>query len=409
MTWLPLLNETENRRFRFKLEEIAHIISISDTAQSGGVGLMDGECGIALFCLYYSRLTEDEKFFDLGHQALTRAFDAVNRGFRNPSFSAGLAGLGWTLEHLALHNFLETSTNELLAELDELMGEMLEQHLALTHFDYLHGALGMGMYFLARLEGGAFQAKLPLESIVDNLSRHARVSHDGAASWQTIKDYQTGAKGTGVSLSHGVASIIAFLTRLLNNNIAPGTVRILLNGASRFILNQRLTDPSFHSVFPVWSLETEPPRNSRMAWCYGDPGIACALIRGARSLNNKELRQQVLSIFQHAARRRDLEKNGVVDAGLCHGTCGLGHIFHRLYREEGDPIFKDAALYWFDQTLEMARFSDGPGGFKARYGDDFGGWVNRLDLLEGVSGIGLALISLISPVEPAWDSCMLLS
>ena len=36
-------------------------------------------------------------------------------------------------------------------------------------------------------------------------------------------------------------------------------------------------------------------------------------------------------------------------------------------------------------------------------------WLNSNNLIHGISGIGLSLISAISTIEPKWDRCLLIS
>ena len=57
----------------------------------------------------------------------------------------------------------------------------------------------------------------------------------------------------------------------------------------------------------------------------------------------------------------------------------------------------------------MAIFDDGIAGFKFWKTKELGGWKNEFALLDGVTGVGLALISAISDIEPKWDECLLLS
>lgn len=109
----------------------------------------------------------------------------------------------------------------------------------------------------------------------------------------------------------------------------------------------------------------------------------------------------------HASQRKDFEKNGIVDAGICHGTAGIAHIFNRFFFETKMPIFKDTANYWIKETLKMATHDDGLAGYKSFYSEKE--WVKEYGLLEGVAGIGLALLSHISDEEPTWDRCLLLS
>ena len=48
----------------------------------------------------------------------------------------------------------------------------------------------------------------------------------------------------------------------------------------------------------------------------------------------------------------------------------------------------------------MAKFEDGLAGYKKYRMEEYGGWTNDYGFLEGVSGIGLALISAVSDIEP---------
>ncbi|MCL2040441.1 MAG: hypothetical protein FWG84_00185 [Bacteroidales bacterium] len=71
------------------------------------------------------------------------------------------------------------------------------------------------------------------------------------------------------------------------------------------------------------------------------------------------------------------------------------------------PEFKNAADYWFDQTIKMSIFADGLVGYKTWKGKE--GWINSYGSLDGIAGIGLALLTYCYEVEPTWDECLLLS
>ena len=82
-------------------------------------------------------------------------------------------------------------------------------------------------------------------------------------------------------------------------------------------------------------------------------------------------------------------------------------MFNRIYHETNDNTFKDAAIYWYNKTIEKAEHADGLARFKTwKYKD---GWVNQSKFLDGISGIGLCLISAINEVDPKWDKCLLIS
>jgi lantibiotic modifying enzyme len=99
----------------------------------------------------------------------------------------------------------------------------------------------------------------------------------------------------------------------------------------------------------------------------------------------------------------------VRDAGICHGTAGIAHIFNRLYRTTKQYRFQEAANYWCLETLKMSKFEDGFAGYKTWHTEEYGGWQPCNNLLEGIAGIGLSLLSFVMPEDPAWDECLLLS
>jgi lantibiotic modifying enzyme len=200
-----------------------------------------------------------------------------------------------------------------------------------------------------------------------------------------------------------------FLGRLHRQGIGKENVHTLLKGTAEYLLGQTLDTTKYMCYFPAWAAEQEPSHYSRLGWCYGDLGTGVVLWLTARRTNNEKWREKALEILLHSTQRREPANTGVVDAGLCHGTAGIAHIYNRMYHYTGQDVFREAALYWFDRTLEMASFDDGYAGYKALHGERRGGRVKEAGLLEGITGIGLALISAVSTVEPKWDQCLLLS
>jgi hypothetical protein len=106
------------------------------------------------------------------------------------------------------------------------------------------------------------------------------------------------------------------------------------------------------------------PAPSRLAWCYGDPGVAAALLVAAQAVGEKSRERQALEIALHAAARPP-EQARVVDAGLCHGAAGLGHLFNRMFQATGEKRLAEAARFWFQRTLEFRRRGKGIGGYLA--------------------------------------------
>jgi hypothetical protein len=138
--------------------------------------------------------------------------------------------------------------------------------------------------------------------------------------------------------------------------------------------------------------------------------VAGVLLTAAESFCRPDWRQQATELARLAAVRSD-EAVGAVDACLCHGAAGLGHLFNRLGQQTGDPLLQDAARRWFGRALAMRQPGEGIGGFRSWGGVSAGrgDWQVEPGFLTGASGIGLALLAAVTDLEPAWDRVMLLS
>jgi lantibiotic modifying enzyme len=422
MKWTALIDTAKGRdlhnRIRRKLDEIAGILFRTDSLEPSVKlpGLLDGRTGIVLFLFYYAALTRSQEYMDHAFDILSGILDqAAEIDFLEgrDMFSAGLPGIGWAVEHLAQNRFIDAATNDILEELDQDLYNGMIRNLEAGNYDYTNGALGSALYFLSRKT--LPQSSVFLAHLVDGLEKISRADRGGGLKWESIKDYKTGEKGFGISLSHGISSIIAILAKILEQETIETGTRLtanrLLAGAVTYLLNQRLDRGSgdYFSCFPRWALESGPVVSSRLAWCYGDLGIAMALWQAARTAKHNGWEKIALDVFSRAGQRRDLEQNRVCDAGLCHGAAGIAHIFNRVHHYTGQTQFKAAAVYWLEKTLEMASFDSGYAGYKVKYADEAGGLTDKAGLLEGIAGIGLVYISMISAVEPKWDRCLLLS
>ena len=106
------------------------------------------------------------------------------------------------------------------------------------------------------------------------------------------------------------------------------------------------------------------------------------------------------------AANRPPDHTGVVDAGLCHGSAGLAHLFNRMYQMTAEPLLADAARFWVERTLELcsaALTRDASGTDAAQ-----AAWKGP-GLLEGAAGIVLALEAACTTAEPIWDQMLLVS
>ena len=297
--------------------------------------------------------------------------------------------------------------------IDEALLEVFEDPAFAPAYDLIGGLAGLGVHALERR---ARRTGPPLaERVLARLESMARPQTEGL-SWPsgtpTRRALQDDVKPEdiwfNVGLSHGVPGVLAILARLATFPELCERARRLLAGGVTWFRAQRMPPDSI-SAFPDYVAPGKTSEPARLAWCYGDPGVAAALLAAARALGDAALESFAIEVA-HVAARRPLDTTQVVDTGLCHGSAGIAHVFHRLHRATGDTVCRDAALAWFERCL--ARVEDRPNiaGFPTFSFDRNrdGEFIEDPALLTGAAGTGLALIAAISDREPAWDRFLLL-
>lgn len=109
-----------------------------------------------------------------------------------------------------------------------------------------------------------------------------------------------------------------------------------------------------------------------------------------------------------AAASRPLAEMGVKDACLCHGAAGLGQLYARWFNATGEEFFRDEAVRWFRRAMDYRRPGEGVAGYLATNGAR-GREEVAPGLLFGAAGVGLALLSATTTIEPEWDRIFLMS
>jgi lantibiotic modifying enzyme len=372
--------------------------------------LASGSAGVALFFAYAHQLWADRGWDDLAMDLVGRAMESAAAHPFGLSLFSGASGVGWVLSHLEGRLF----------EVDDDPGEEVETALlaALASsvvrwpFELIAGLAGLGVYFLERLPWPG--ARQGAERVIERLAESAERSGD-RATWFTpphaLPNDQRRAAPHGyynLGISHGVPGVIGFLGAAAGSGLAVPQAEDLASATVSWLLAQRLPNGS-PSAFPGWVGAGIPPAASRLAWCYGDLGIAAVLLTAARAFGRADWEGEARATARQAAARTEAS-SGVVDAGLCHGAAGVGHVFHRLYRATGDEALGQAAVFWLGKALDLRQPGSGPGGYRSADVDSAGRrlWNRDAGFLTGAAGVGLALVAALSEVEPEWDRLLLL-
>jgi hypothetical protein len=380
-------------------------------------GLGNGAAGLAVCFAYLAEgLGEPE------HEATARRFleQAIAMAEELPMFLAlygGLAGVGWAATHLR-DRFRWPELEATVAEIDDALLQDLRRTEWREDYGLMSGLVGLGVYALERLTPGADATRLAavecLERVIDHLAATAEHKPEGATWWRGPERLSLHSRKKvpngwyDVGLGDGVSGVVALLARACASGVAVDRARPLLDEAVRWVLAQELPDGPPEG-FPYGIRPNQPQRNwTRSSWAYGDPGVAIALLGGARCVGEPSWEERA-RIAALRATTRPPDRTRIFDAGLAIGAAGLGHLFNRLSQVWDEPRLAERSRFWFERALQMRRPGQGIAGFAARVPDedDVEHWGDDPGIITGAAGIALALLAAATPFEPAWDRMML--
>jgi len=396
--------ESLDDRIKVKLEQIANCICkrATEPLPDNIGGLYGGEWGNLLFICYYAKYSKNSKIIELTETYSNRLLSHNSLENLSHTFSDGFSGILYLLNFLKKQKLLFVDIDEVEATLENYINRLMMFNINVGNYDFLHGALGVGYYFLKK---GRDQ-KL-LSELVDSLYNTAEKDFFlKCFKWKSrLNDKKD--KGYNIGFAHGMASKVLFLSKLIKNNLKNDKLFDLLENSINYILSQEIDSKNYGCYFPPQSLENKeqnPILKSRLAWCYGDLGIAYSIWFAGIVASKKEWINKGYNILLDSTKRKDLTSNLVIDASICHGTSGIAMFFRRMYLLTSNPLFLDSSNYWFQQSFNMASFSDGLAGYMTYKIE----WVCDYSLLMGISGIGMLFISYLLHDQQPWDELFLL-
>ena len=410
--WQAIANaEIQDRALETIAEIAACLRSLGDGPGSGNEHplLAGGASGLALFWAY---LDAARPGTDAGERAVTTLETCLEETARMdliPSLFSGFCGVGWVIEHLC-RRFI-ASEEDLAAELDLVLDSLLRGRSKVQPYELVGGLAGVGTYLVERLGRPGADERLAL--VLDGLEEGAEVNAAGC-TWLTRPEWlapfrrQRMPEGHyNLGVAHGVPGVLGLLAAAKGAGFNDERLTPLAEGTVAWLLTQRGPAGEI-SVYPSTLLPDGSTEPTRTAWCYGDLGVAAMLLGAARAFERPEWEAEALTLARLAA-ARPVHATGVVDAGLCHGSAGLAHLFNRFYQATGEVVFREAALTWYTLTFELQRPGEGYAGFVTWHAADGeeGYWRGEAGFLTGIAGVGLALLAAVTEVEPAWDRVLL--
>jgi lantibiotic biosynthesis protein len=404
MQWSPLLADAERGAALGVATSLARSVTAPRRGGPRDACLAAGLAGLAVCHAVIARERADDEARERAGQCLHGAIGALATAPLGLSMYAGFPGIAWAVQFVdrllpavaAGHG----GAGDRNDDIDEALAEAISRYPQDGPYDLIDGLVGLGIYALARWPRPA--AAHCLAGVLDKLAARARQDETGIYWWTSPEELPGPrralfpAGGVDLGLAHGMAGIVPLLARACAVGAAGQAERDLLDGAVAWILAHLVDAPS-GATSPPFVPADAGPVPSRTAWCYGDPGVAIALLLAARDVDVPGWAQAGTDLALQAA-RRPLEFTGVTELGVCHGTAGLAHLFARLHQLTGRAELAGAARLWLSRTLDACRDRTGAGL----------AW-NGPGLLEGAAGVALVVLSCCLSTDPAWDQVLLVS
>ena len=395
-SWDPII--TDNDKFEVLLDQISQSIIKSEHFN---IGINSGEAGKLLFISSLFEYNNHEELLDF---IIKRSYKVTEKGClgvkMDLSISTGLCGLLYVLRYLISKGYLPKERFA-SSNIDKYMYDVMLVYCKQKKYDFLSGAMGIALYFFNNKEYSI------VNGFFDMLIKDFERDNDDRIFF--INEKYNSKSVVNLGFAHGLSGILAFISLAKKeDNLFERYYDVSL-GLAKYLLSLKIENRK--SLFPpviFWGEKNEP-MSSRLSWCYGDLSIGYSLFLFSTAFKERQYQEISLKILLDATKRTNLEKEGINDACLCHGTSGIAHIYNRIYQMTSIEEFKKASDYWFDQTSKMVFTLNETAGFSFFLTEDEKKIISPYAFLNGISGVGLSILSGMTPISPSWDRLLLLS
>lgn len=360
MKKVSLLIDETSSVVSHKIHEIAEIIYRKDFSENTA-GLMYGNMGIALFLFHYSIWSEKEKYYKKATELLMHCFDTYKYSLWNIhkcehcdySFSDGISGFGWGLNHLISNNIIDGDICDIMNQVDPWIYRKMIYDIHDENFDVLKGASGIGNYCLSR------DSRLAYEYLVRAISEIRNKKTDLMDKFgRTDSNYES------IDISILLKQIL-----LKYRDIDP--IPELLADSNCCKQKTNTESSLYKKVYNHYlSFVLDNSNENRIT----------------------QIKQSVNDLIKCEFKKSFFDYNLIHTVSLCN----------RVFQETNDQCFKGYAIQILQYILNSANYKDQDTEYKVWLSKSQGMLSIHYGLLNGLSGIGLVLLDSISDNEYQW-------
>ena len=369
MEWKPILTYKWNAWALGMIDDISRCIMRQDlTARAQG--LLYGNAGTDVYLFHAADLKNDDKLFDWATDLLGLILKQVEIKIKHVpqktdvidvSLGQGLAGVGWSMSYLLNSERVEGDMNSIFGAADAAIFRRMVTIVLEPLLQELSSSVGIGLYAV---------------------SRDSRLSHEFLRRYilelyGRIKQSET--RNKILAQSSGTIEGLIRLTGKISDKYSD----------IAYTLDVRDYLFDLFTTIPMQNLDLR--------------SLFLLIDRESyRTLAKNELNQRARWTVENVKKLK-------IGAGLEQGIVAMGHTFNRIFQHTGDEQCRDAAVVCFKELLERANQTVGGSEAGLWNTSSRGIWCRHYALLNGIAGIGLALMAAVSNEEPTWDEILYLS
>jgi len=374
------------------------------------INLLDGNLSAALFyAVHYessnskNSLKHCKKLIEIALEHCEESDTLIG------TFSSGIGGLAWLMLYLDKKNHINFDESY-FEEFDEILKELAYNFFDQLEYDYLHGALGIGLYFILRKD------KKVIATMLDKLMNISETNNLGRF-WKKIDHYnnlKNNQYAINLGLSHGIPSILQFAIYVYKSSLETSISLQIIKDCFSFLTKMLDQSSSNGMIFPS-SITFESDKivfkkEGRLAWCYGDLTVFYTLLSCCDILGDESSKKRLLQLSEKLTQIKDKRLCKLTESNICHGYFGVSHIYQKLYIKYGVDSFKKASDYWWKKGVEDVQQENPISNYWQLFKDEQK--RKSYGILTGISGLGLVSLSrldnsLISE-NLNWDKILML-
>jgi lantibiotic modifying enzyme len=382
-----------------------HILSSEEDIYFSG--LYEGLSGMLLYLGYLKKYHNSKTAHSLFDTYYRRNLEVISQTDQLANLSNGLAGISWVLRQLEKMDVV--AEPEDLSEINNLIAKGLPHDFDSNNYDLFLGFTGK-LIGLAALTDSYWSPQV--EQAIETLGKNAIKSTEGIF-WPDMD--KPGHINLG--LAHGAPGIVSFLcdcAKMPRQNDPTELICEALNWLISAEIKGQIY--SFPNEILIGGGENQKYR-SRLSWCFGDLGVAFALLKGSVVTGNNtffkkglEIANKTLSRGVETAWLSKVGETEFLNLGLCHGIPSIAILYKKIYLLTGEEKFCKAYDFWLsfalkELTHQLNNFNSVPLNiqrfenitYKKKYG-----------VLEGVTGALMVLLSEKYKNITEWEELFLL-